>query len=83
MDIKEQEYYDRYFDLFRSEGWKQFLSELVASLDDHKEQALAAKDLREMGVLQGQLLKSKQILAMESLIRQAYDMAKEDEQDGV
>lgn len=71
MTKEEELYYNNFFDLFRTDGWKQFLSELqdrstvydIGYLND-------AKDLHKA---QGELSIIRMILNFEQFIEQGYE----------
>ena len=72
MDQQTQEYYDNYFNLFTTNGWKQLL-------EDFNNNALqinsveATKDSDDMYFRKGQLNVLAYLLNMENIIRTNYD----------
>ncbi len=72
MDQETQKYYDNYFTLFSTDGWKQLIEEL-------KQNALvinsveAAKDTNDLYVRKGQLNVLAYILNLESTTNTNYD----------
>lgn len=66
-----EKYYETYFDLFASEGWKQFVKDVEDNL-----QHFDIRNISEFGDLrfaQGQLKVIDHVMNWESLIRNAYD----------
>lgn len=72
MDQETQKYYDNYFTLFSTDGWKQLIEEL-------KQNALvinsveATKDKNDLYVRKGQLNVLAYILNLESTTNTNYD----------
>jgi hypothetical protein len=72
LDQETQQYYDNYFTLFSTDGWKQLTEEL-------KQNALvinnveATKDTNDLYVRKGQLNVLAYILNLESTISTNYD----------
>ena len=72
MDQEIQKYYDKYFTLFSTDGWKQLIEEL-------KQNALvinsveAVKDTNDLYVRKGQLNVLAYILNLESTTNTNYD----------
>lgn len=72
MDQEIQKYYDNYFTLFSTDGWKQLIEEL-------KQNALvinsveATKDTNDLYVRKGQLNVLAYILNLESTTNTNYD----------
>ena len=70
-------YYERYFDLFRSDGWKQLIEEL-------KQNAVAVnsveatKDGNDLYFRKGQLNVLAHLINLESIILNAYEEAQDD-----
>jgi len=78
MDKETEEYYNKYFDLFGNDGWKQLIEEL-------KENALsinsveATKDANDLYVRKGQLNVLAYLLNFESTLNTNFEeLQKED-----
>lgn len=71
-------YYERYFDLFRSEGWKQLIEELKqnAAVVNSVE---ATKDSNDMHFRKGQLNVLAHLINLESIILNAYEGLEDDQ----
>ena len=70
-------YYERYFDLFRSEGWKQLIEELkqnAAAVNSVE----ATKDSNDMYFRKGQLNVLAHLVNLESIILNAYEELEDD-----
>ena len=81
MDKETEEYYNKYFDLFGNDGWKQLIEEL-------KQNALsinsveATKDANDLYVRKGQLNVLAYLLNFESTLNINFEeLQKEDVQD--
>lgn len=75
MTTEEEKYYNNYFDLFRSEGWKQFLEELEDRVDAYEIGYL--KDEKDLYKVQGELSIIRLLLGLEEFINQGYNNTKE------
>lgn len=71
MTREESDYFDNYFDLFLTEGWKQFVSEIEDSIDSYTIEDI--KDEKNLYTVQGKLQILKRFAWFETGIRNAYD----------
>jgi len=79
MDKDTEEYYSKYFDLFRTEGWKQLIEELNqnAILINSVENT---KDQEDLYIRKGQLKVLAYLLNFESSLEASFEeLEKEDE----
>lgn len=67
----EEKYYESYFDLFLTSGWKQFIEEITEIHDSYRIEDL--KDSEHLYRSQGELTMLNKILAFEQGIKNAYD----------
>ena len=80
MDQETQEYYDNYFNLFMSDGWKQLMQDFnnnavqINSVE-------AVKDADDMFFRKGQLNVLAHLLNMENIVSTNYDEANKSEED--
>ena len=81
MDKETEEYYNKYFDLFTNDGWKQLTEELrqnafaINSVE-------ATKDSNDLYIRKGQLNVLAYLLNFESTVNNNFDeLQKEDVQD--
>jgi aromatic ring-cleaving dioxygenase len=73
MSSKEDElYYNNFFDMFRSEGWKQLLEELKSNVE-MLDQVAHIKDTDDLRNKQGQLLVLNNLLNLEDTLVLAYE----------
>jgi len=78
MNKELEQYYFKYFDLFRNEGWKQLIEELTSNsiainnID-------ATKDEQELFFRKGQLNVLASLLNLETTIQNAFEEANSDE----
>jgi len=77
MTPEVEKYYENYFDLFTTDGWKQYVEQVEAEKDNFLIENI--KDDRDLYAKQGQLYVINNILNFESMIRNAYDSIQEDE----
>lgn len=75
MDKETQEYFDDYFELFSTEGWKQFIEEIEDIIDTFSIENI--KDQDDLKTTQGQLQILNRIANFEDSIRNAYDQAED------
>ena len=74
MDQETQEYYDNYFSLFMTYGWKQLLQEFgnnAVSINSVE----ATKDSNDMFFRKGQLNVLAHLLNMETIVKTNYEEA--------
>jgi len=79
LDKETEEYYSKYFDLFRTEGWKQLIEELKqnAMLINSVENT---KDQEDFFIRKGQLKVLAYLLNFESNMETSFaELEKEDE----
>lgn len=80
MDQETQEYYDNYFNLFMSDGWKQLMQDFnnnavqINSVE-------AVKDANDVYFRKGQLNVLAHLLNMENIVSTNYDEANKSEED--
>jgi len=71
LDQELQRQYDNYFEMFSTEGWKQFVEDLEDISDNFRIEDI--KDGVDLATIQGQLKVLKQILYFEDSIRRTHD----------
>jgi hypothetical protein len=74
VDQETQQYYDNYFSLFLTDGWKQLMQDFnnnALSINSIE----AAKDADDMFFRKGQLNVLAHLLNMETIVRTNYDEA--------
>lgn len=71
MNKDLQEYYENYFELFATKGWKQLMEEVEASIDAFKVDNI--NNEQELMVARGQLNQLRSIKGLQSVIEQAYE----------
>ena len=74
-----EKYYEHYFDLFITEGWKQLIEEVNEILGSHSIDSI--KDEKELALLQGERVALKRLASFETNIKNSYDYIKESEND--
>lgn len=72
MDQETQEYYDQYFSLFMTDGWKQLLQDFSENLVNINS-VEATKDLEDLQFRKGQLNILSYLLNLENIISSNYD----------
>ena len=74
MDQETQQYYDNYFSLFMTDGWKQLMQDFgnnTVSINSVE----AAKDANDMFFRKGQLNVLAHLLNMETIVNTSYEEA--------
>jgi len=71
LDQELQQQYDHYFEMFATQGWKQFVEDLEDISDNFRIEDI--KDDVDLANIQGQLKVLKQILYFEDSIRRTHD----------
>ena len=80
MDQETQQYYDNYFSLFMTDGWKQLMQDFgnnavqINSIE-------AAKDADDMFFRKGQLNVLAHLINMENIVTNNYDELVKTEED--
>ena len=72
MTREDEKYYNDYFDLFRSDGWKQLTEELTQNAAAINNVAMV-KDSQDLHFRQGQLEVLVYLLQFEDSINNSYD----------
>lgn len=80
MDQDTQEYYDNYFSLFSTAGWKQLMEEFSSNAFNINS-VEATKDPDDMFFRKGQLNVLAHLINMESIVNNNYDEASEEKDD--
>jgi hypothetical protein len=81
MDKELQQYYETYFDLFSSEGWKQYIKDV----EDNRtlmSDVLTIKDGNDLYYRKGTLETIDRILNFEDAITASYELHSNDEAEG-
>ena len=71
LSPEEQQYYENYFDLFLTSGWKQFVKEAKETLDSHSIDDI--KNEKDLSRLQGQRVALLNIIRFETGIQNAFE----------
>ena len=79
MSPEIEKYYENYFDLFITDGWKQLIEEVKQILESHDIDSI--KDEKELAFLQGERVSLKRIASFETNIKNSYDYILESEND--
>ena len=77
MSPENEKYYENYFDLFITDGWKQFVGEVKDILDTQRIEDI--KDEKHLYLLQGERSNLLRLLNFEDGVKSAYDNIKEAE----
>ena len=80
LDQELQTYYDNYFNLFLTDGWKQLTEDFGANAAQINS-VEATKDSDDLQFRKGQLNVLAHLLNMETIIRNNYDEASTTEDD--
>lgn len=80
MEPELEKYFNVYFDLFNTEGWKQ-LTEEFRNNGNVINSVEATKDVDDMYFRKGQLNVIAHLVNLESAVEQAYTEAKESNED--
>lgn len=76
MTKEEEEYYDAYFDMFHTTGWKQFIDEINDIINGFRIEDI--KDEKHLSLVQGQLQMLTRTANFEDGLRNTYDDLTED-----
>jgi len=75
----EEKYYDNYFNLFVTEGWKEFISEIQEIVDGQRIEDI--RDEAQLNYTKGERSALKRITQFEGGVRLSYDLIKERESE--
>ncbi len=75
MSPEEQKYYETYFDLFMTDGWKQFMEEINEILDRHRIEDI--KNETHLAFVKGERDALFRVRRFETGIKSAYDVLQE------
>jgi hypothetical protein len=79
VDKETEDYYNRFFDLFANDGWKQLVDELKVNAENiNNVQAL--KDEQDMSIKKGQLMVLATLINLEVTINNAHEELVSDDQ---
>ena len=76
MTPELEKYYEQYFDLFVTDGWKQFISDISANLESFDIRSI--EKFGDLRYSQGQVKVIDQIMNWETLIRNTYAELEQD-----
>lgn len=79
MDQYLKTQYDNYFEMFRTEGWKQFVEDMTDVFQGYRIEDI--KDDIDLAKVQGERKILNTILAFEDSIRTTYDTFAEEDSD--
>lgn len=71
MNRDLQEYYENYFELFSTKGWKQLMEEVDASIDSFKVENINSE--QELMIAKGQLNQLRSLKGLQTVMEQAYE----------
>ena len=71
MSPEDQKYYDNYFDLFATTGWKQLIEEINSILAQHRIEDI--KNEAHLAFIKGERDGLRRILRFETGIRMAHE----------
>jgi hypothetical protein len=77
LSPEENKYYDNYFDLFATDGWKQFVEEINDILGKHRIEDI--KNEQHLAFVKGERDALFRIRRFEQGIKSAYDVLTKDE----
>jgi hypothetical protein len=72
LSPEEQKYYETYFDLFMTDGWKQFIEEINEILDRHRIEDI--KNETHLAFVKGERDALFRVRRFETGIKTAYDV---------
>jgi hypothetical protein len=78
MDKELERYYETYFDLFASEGWKQFIEDTEGDINLVSD-LMSVKDANDLYYRKGQLETLNRIVNFKELIERSYKEQQQDE----
>jgi hypothetical protein len=80
MDQETQQYYDNYFSLFATDGWKQLIAEFSNNTVQINS-VEATKDVNDMNFRKGQLNVLAHLINLQTIVETNYEEASKTEED--
>lgn len=77
MDKDTEQYYNNYWDLFASEGWKQFIEDIEENRTLMSD-LMAVKDANDLFYRKGQLEILNRIVSLKELLERSYKEAQDE-----
>ena len=71
MNRDLQEYYENYFEMFATKGWKQLMEDVEDSIDSFKVENISSE--QELMIAKGQLSQLRSFKGLQAVIEQAYE----------
>lgn len=71
MTPELQKYYENYFDLFASDGWKQLMEEVDNSIDTFRIENINSE--KELFLVRGQLVQLNSLKNLQVIMEQNYE----------
>ena len=71
MNRDLQEYYENYFEMFATKGWKQLMEDVEDSIDSFKVENISSE--QELMIAKGQLSQLRSLKGLQAVIEQAYE----------
>jgi hypothetical protein len=71
-----EKYYEHYFDMFNSKGWKQLMEEVDESINVFRIENLNTE--KELFLARGQLVQLNTLKNLQAVIEQAYEELQDD-----
>ena len=78
MTKEEEEYYEEYFLMFSSKGWKYFIEDCNRAIVDAKNKAFLGDETNFLTV-KAETVALARIIGLENRMRAAYKLSKEDD----
>lgn len=76
MTPELEKYYEHYFDMFNSKGWKQLMEEVDESINVFRIENLNTE--KELFLARGQLVQLNTLKNLQAVIEQAYEELQDD-----
>ena len=77
MSPEDEKYYENYFDLFITDGWKQLVEDVSSILASHRIEDI--QDANHLCYLKGERASLSRIVNFEESVKGAYETIKEQE----
>lgn len=78
MNQELQTYYNNFFDLFNTEGWKQLVEEFNSEYDSMTVESI--DDQRDLDFVKGKLDVINRVVNFQFIIEKLYEQAEEDQE---
>ena len=80
MNEHEEKYFDNYFEMFATKGWKQFTKDIKEGIEDSQRKAFDGSE-ENFWLVKGGIMAAEKFINFETIMRSTYGQIEEDEEE--